>query len=839
MNWPQNKDHTQANPPTVPTKDTVQRMGLGDQISKGLQQRPVLAILLVSLLAVVINCYPIIFCDRSFVSPVGSEVYSWEPPLPGMAAAPHYTSCHGSDVIATMWYSVPNGFILSRSLLEQGELPLWNRYGHSGDTFIGQAQWGDPLHLIVIFGRGCAGAWDLKFLLAKFLFCVGFGLLVRQLFKSLPLALAYSALAAYCGAFFYINNHPSFFVFCYAPWILLTGIIWLDLRTEQHVRWGAVWLLVNFACFNAGMVEVAVVLIGGLNLAALAHTMTRSIAIAGWSRVIGRMGLGTLIFMGLTAPMWMSFIAALEGAHTLTHDEVRIVQFPPLTLPGMFDDLFYLLLRPSDNYKASLPGTSLYVMVGCLCAVWKWRQLKTEPFFWINSGAIILWGGCIFGWVPRFVLAAIPLLNRVGHTHTDFSYLLIIHLTLQSVYGYKCLAQEKNLRRVVLLFYSAGVVFTGVIWVYGQVCAQQPVPWKYFLCAEAGALGAPLLFLYCKSKQSQISALGWAGIIVLGFLPNFRFGLYNFGNDALLMLPGPRTALNATSQAIEKIKTDKSDPFRVMGLDSILMGDYGAIYGLEDIRSLAPLSNGKYINLATNFPGFHYARGWRIEITNLTAAHPLLNLLNVKYLLANPDDRVGGGLNIFIADRWRVGSWKHPASGEGLDFRIADRSDFLVLENPQVWPRAFFSNQIATNTSNAQFIRQLLAGGQRPFLSLSPDEIKKQPGLQSLLKTNPATILPATHYRLLQNSTSFDIHAPSAGVVCLTEGQAKDFTATANHEPKEVLTVNRAFKGIYLDKPGDYHVQFTYRPHHWRLACACFWISIGGVLLLGLASYRA
>jgi hypothetical protein len=821
MNWHVNKAQTQANSPAVPRKGVVQGMGLANQTSEWLQQHPVLAILLVSLLAVCINCYPIIFCGRSYVSPgiAGAEVYSWGPPLPGMADAPDM-SAHGSDTVATMWWEVPAGFIESRSLLEQGEIPLWNRYGHSGDTFIGQAETmlGDPLQLIVIIGHGSAGAWDIKFLAAKFLFCAGFGLLILRLFGS-PWSWIYAALAAYCGAFFYINNHPVFFVFCYAPWILLTALAWLDLRSEQHIRWGVAWLLVNFACFNAGHVEVAVVLIGGLNLAALAHALARSPTVASWSRVIGRMGLGTLLFLGLTAPVWMSFFAALDGAYSL-HTEVRIRQFPLGALPGMFDDLFYLLLRPDDFRKASAPGASLFVLVGCLCAAWKWRQLKAEPFFWINSSAIVLWSGCIFGWVPAFVLAAIPLLNRVGHTHTDFSYLLIIHLTLQSVYGYKCLTQEKNFRRVVFLFYSAGVVFAGVVWVYAQTIAQQPVPWSYFLCAGAGALGAPLLFLYFKSNQRPISALGWAGIVVLGFLPNIRFGLYNFGSDALLMLPGPREVLNAPSQAIEKIMADKSGPFRVVGSVAWgdvaeFMGDYEAVYGLEDIRSLAPLSNGEYIKLVTTFPGISFGRQWRIGITNLTEAQPLLNLLNVKYLLTNPRNQVKAG----------------------SDFYIADRSDFLVLKNPKAWPRAFFSNLVATNISNDQFVQQLLADGQRPFVSLSPDEIKKQPALLLLLNNTPAIILPATHYRLLQNSTSFDVHAPSAGVVCLTEGQAKDFTATANLENKEVLTVNRAFKGIYLDKPGDYHVEFTYRPHLWRLACVIFWISIGGVLLAGLMGF--
>jgi hypothetical protein len=106
--------------------------------------------------------------------------------------------------------------------------------------------------------------------------------------------------------------------------------------------------------------------------------------------------------------------------------------------------------------------------------------------------------------------------------------------------------------------------------------------------------------------------------------------------------------------------------------------------------------------------------------------------------------------------------------------------------------------------------------------------------------TNQAIISPATNYRLLPNSTEFDIHAPSAGMVCLTEGQAKDFTVKANNEPKAVLTVNRAFKGVYLDQPGDYHIQFIYRPRHWRLACALFWISAGVVIaLVATAGIRA
>lgn len=774
--------------------------------------------MLVSLLAVVINNYPVVFCGKSHVSPVCvvATVYSWWPSLPGMKPAPRVSE-HGSDTSAMVLGGVPTGFIESRSLLEHGELPLWNRYSHAGDTLIGQnvTMLGDPLHLIVIAGRGSAGAWDVKFVVAKFLFCVGFGLLILRLLGSRPLSLIYAALAAYCGAFFYINNHPVFFVFCYAPWILLSALAWLDLRSERRVRWGAVWLLANVACFDAGHVEVAVDLIGGLNLAAMAWALIQQRTVTGLATVIGRMSIGTILFLGLTAPMWMSFFAALDGAYSV-HSEVRVMQLSIANLPGAFDDLFYLFLRLDEAYAAIAPGTSFLVLAGCILSVLKWRQLKGDAFFWVNSGAILLWGGCVFGWVPTAVLAAVPLLNRVGHIYTDFSYLLVIHLTVQSAYGFKCLARERNFRRAAVDFVWMGLIFGGIMLAYAFGPRHRPIPWNYFLCVGAGAIGAPLLFVFLNSRQRPISAIGWTGIIILGFIPQFRFGLYNSGNDNLLMLPGPRVVLNPPSPAIDWIKTDKSAPFRVVGLRLNFCGDYSAVYDIEDIRSCAPLSNNEFIDLIRKFPGMQFDRSWVIELKDLVAAQPLLNLLNVKYLLAYPGTRVD--------------------IEKGVGFRIAARSDFLVLENLQAWPRAFFSDKVVTCASTEEFIKQLWEGRKQPFVALSRDEIKRQPGLQPLETTKQATLVPATNYRLLPNSTEFDVHAPSAGVVCLTEGQAKDFTAKANHEPKEVLTVNRAFKGVYLDKPGDYHLEFIYRPRHWRLACAWFWIAAGSAIALASLS---
>ena len=790
-----------------------QNSGFGGRLSNWNVRHPILAMGLVSLLAVVINCHPVIFCGRSFVSPAcmsGVLLYSWPPGYPGLKLAPEMNA-HESDVWSTMVQQVPESFVEYRDLLEHGELPLWDRYAHAGQPFLGQAvtMLGDPLQLIVILGRGSALAWDLKFLTCKILFSLGFGLLIWRLLASQPLGLLFAILGAYCGAFFYINNHQVFFVFTYAPWILLSAIRLLDVNGGDYFRWGLVWLLVNFACFNAGFVEVAVILIAGLNLAALVHALLECRRRVEWGMVLGRMATGTGLFLGLTAPMWLSFLAALQGAYSV-HEQIQVVQLPLKCAAGMFDEAMYTAFYPNDIPEL-LPGTSLLVFAGVVLSLIYWRQMKQEPFFWVNLGACWLWGGCIFGWVPASILVRIPFLNRDEHTFTDFSYLLVIHLTLQAAYGFRALARERSFQRTGLNLLWIGVLMAGLAletWFF----TPAQLPGKYLLGTGVAALAALLWFAHANRQKQGISLAAWTGILLLGLTAQFRFGTYAGGDKFLLLLAGPRMAMDAASPAIAKIKTDDSGVFRVAGLQWNLLGDYAAVYGLEDIRSCKPLANGDYIDLVRKFPGIKFGQEWVIEITDPVAAQPLLNLLNVKYLLTKPGSAWSGG-----------------------DFRMADHSDFDVMENQEVWPRAFFTDRVIPVSTTSELIQLLRHDGRRPLVALAPSDFAQEPGLQPLTNTPLPVVTAATHYQLRANSTAFDVRARGAGIVCLLEGQARDFTATANGKPKTVITANRAFKAIYLDHAGAYHIEFTFRPRHWRLACGLFLTASGMLALLTIA----
>lgn len=790
--------------------------GLTAAFSQWSARHPVLAIVLVSAIALAINCYPVVFLGKSFVVPAEGVpmLYARYHSIPGMGENDAVVEAHGSDTAATMIWGVPLGMIESRSIFDHGEEPLWNRYSHAGDTLIGQANsmFYDPLQWIVIIGRASPLAFDLKFLAAKFLFCIGFGLLIRLLLRSLPLGMVFAALAAWCGAFYYIFNHPVFFVFCYAPWVLVAALEMLNPSSPHYLRWGLGWLAACFGCFNAGHVETAVIIIGAFNATALVFSLLQNRNRASALKIIGRMTMAAILFLALTSPVWTAFLVSLPGSFTI-HEEIHVTQFPFAELLGIFDDVFFRLPAHAGPFSAPAPGASFLVLVGCIYGFINWRMLKHELFFWVNTGAILFWGGLVFGWIPGAVIAAIPMLNREGHTHTDFSYLLVMHLTIQCAYGFHCLAREETFRRAgsKLLWTAFTVAALTLLFYYGA--NHGPVPWSYYFPVAAGAIAAPVLFSYLKTRFS-ISFWGGAAVAVLALVPNFRFGFYNFGNKYLVTIPGKRLALDAPSTAVNWIKADRSAPFRVTGVEVILFGDWSAVYELENICSSAPVSNGELVKLIRATPGILSQADWVAQVTNVVAAHPVLNLLNVKYILTPQAVEVQ----------------------QGLGFRLDHNSDLGVLENLEVWPRAYFCDKIVPLASTEQFVSYLYSHGTKPFVAMTPDQISALYDLPIAQGTD-ATFTAATNYTLLPNSTAFDIHATSAGVVCLTEGAGRDFEATANGKSEPVLTVNRVFKGIYLDKAGDYHIEFRFSPRYREMTRPAFWVALAISLALALFGF--
>jgi hypothetical protein len=201
-----------------------------------------------------------------------------------------------------------------------------------------------------------------------------------------------------------------------------------------------------------------------------------------------------------------------------------------------------------------------------------------------------------------------------------------------------------------------------------------------------------------------------------------------------------------------------------------------------------------------------------VDVTDPLQAQPLLNMLNVRYMLAPPNLQIS----------------------EGLPYRLVQRLDLAVVENLQAWPRAFFCDSIISYQQTAGMMAELKKRGASPFIAMEKHDLDSQAKLQSLVGTELSHFVPAEHYKLGVNSTHFELDAPSPGVVCLAEGNAVGCRATVDGVNAEIFPMNHLFKGVYIPRKGHYRIEFSYRPPLWSVSLMCF--SVATVVLATWAS---
>ncbi|MES1167208.1 MAG: hypothetical protein ABUL68_04325, partial [Pseudomonadota bacterium] len=241
---------------------------------------------------------------------------------------------------------------------------------------------------------------------------------------------------------------------------------------------------------------------------------------------------------------------------------------------------------------------------------------------------------------------------------------------------------------------------------------------------------------------------------------------------------------------------DAHEPTRVLGTDNELFPGFLSTYGLEGINGPDALMNPFYRELA-DATGLATPGDWYFSFPApaLAPRRKALDLLGVGYVI---------GLSSALP----------PESG---CVKAADL-DLHVYRRPGAWPRAFFTDRMATCDSAADFAALLAKGDGRPFAA-GPAGPAGLPPLAAELAGR--AVVPAAGYRLTNNSTRFVIDAPAPGLAVLTEAYlAGDFRATVDGQPVTYFRVNHAFKAVRIDRPGRHEIAFTYWPRHFTLSLA-------------------
>ena len=835
--------------PIVPASATLQFAGatlavllalwLSDRVPTGLRTRlvttlvkmrddqaawPVATLFVASAFATAASCYPIIFFGKSFVSPNYGPTQALYDDFPTLPQSPHeiIESNRGGDTGATMWAHLPYSVIQHRAIFGHGELPLWNRYSYCGAPLLGQgvSMLGDPLHWIPIAAGGAAWAWDVKFCIAKLLFSFGAGMLVFAATQRIWLAALLAISFSFIGFFSYRFNHCAFFSLCYSPWILLC---WLRAaRTKGRVwPWALALAAANFWELNSGTAKESAMLIAGLNFTGGLLVLT---AEETWRNRLMRMalmGLGNVLFAMLSAPHWMVFLDALS--HSWTNYEVtKTLQIQPSLVLGLFDDLFYS--QTTHNEILTNPSVNFLVLLGCLwAAVDLRRQLRDRTFLAVLLGATLP-AAIVFGIVPPDFLNRLPFIKNIGHVDNTFSCVLIIHLLVLAAFGLRSLwenaVQERAAGDAVLAVFLLAVPLA-LFFGYNQAVQHlgrsplhfgETVKMSGFFRAYAAALIAALLAMpwIVRSLRLRPSAGSFiAGGLCL-FLFHFRHGLWTGTKfDSYVSNPCSRSDLAALSPAVmaTRASTERSrEPARTVGVNCVLAPGFNAVLGLEHFTGPDALVNPWQRDLA-EVSGIPLVWDWRHVLTRASfpRTQVFCDLWNVRWYLGNPGEL--------------------PREIPGLD--LLTTLDLQIYTSRSAWPRAFFTSQLAECSSLDNFVNLLGAADGRPFAAIVPEKpTDKPPAKPESLEGR--TVLPASDYRLTENSTAFTINAPTPGVAVLGNSfEPGNWRVTLDGHPVDCFRVNHAFLGVKVTEAGVHKLCFVYWP---RLLTPALWLAAAGAI---------
>lgn len=804
---------------------------LAASVAAWAQARPKTALLCAALAGVLVSCHPVIFFGRSFVSPNngGRALYHGYPSLPGDTNTV-VKKIAGSDVAATMWAFVPYSF-MQHEALAQGEWPLRNRYAGCGLGLQGQgiSMMGDPLHLIPVAANGAAWAWDLKFILARLLFAWGIGLVAFAAVRRVGVAVLLAASASFIGHFAYRFNHPAHFTLCYAPWVLLAWVQASRAHTFSEVlKWMPLHVIASIALFSSGAMKEAVILLGVLNSAGLLALLLRPLPWRQRLAPVAAMLVANGFFAIISAPLWMTFLDLLASARTI-YDTVEVYQIQPSLIVGLFDDLFYRQLNPQEEHFD--PSGNFLLLLGVLWSLVRARSLVREPL-WLAcalAGAGTL--AFAFGIVPPSWIAAMPFLGKIWHVDNCFSVAAILLSFVLAAFGLReCLDRRAKASWSgdwVIFCIGVGVLYalyfglthaahrSGIsLLAVGKTIEKSPFFIGYATALAASVLVLPLLWR--RSARAGLGVGGWLAVAVAFSVLHFRHAYYGETKfDDYVRSPQPRPDFHAKSAAIEKIRSSiaaSRTPSRVAAMMLNLSPDFNAVYGLESPFNCDAVSNRWQWELV-DAAGFQRVWHWRVLMSEpqIPALQPALDMFGVRFYLSTP-----------MANAPEI---------PGLV--SAGSADLAIHESRSVWPRAFFTDRIASYAEPRDLMDIVRQSGGVPLAAVQPG----QP-VPATLKSDAASlagrkVVPATDYRLTANTTALRVNATAPGIVVLGEAfEQGNYLVTVDGAKAEPYRVNHGFLGVLINSAGPHEIVFTYRPRLWRLSLC---IAAAGMLLALLA----
>lgn len=260
-----------------------------------------------------------------------------------------------------------------------------------------------------------------------------------------------------------------------------------------------------------------------------------------------------------------------------------------------------------------------------------------------------------------------------------------------------------------------------------------------------------------------------------------------------------------TPGAVRFLQQDRSI-YRVCGTGLILYPNVGMVFGLQDVRGYDTVVPSRYAALVDRIDG-HYRHHFHSLFTR--ADSPLLDLLNVKYLLTDQEP------------------------GKKWELVYQDAGTVRVYRNRDVLPRAFVVYRAEVVVSAAESLERLAGGG---FNFRQQVILEERPAGW----TEPAQIPPiAPEVRFISygpNRVLLEVKTDADGLLILTDNYAPGWKALLDGQPTHTYVADHAFRAVVVPT-GRHQVEFIYQPMSFWIGAAVTLLTIFA-LLIGLLWFR-
>ncbi|MDP3940886.1 MAG: YfhO family protein [bacterium] len=573
---------------------------------------------------------------------------------------------------------------LSVEIFSQGRLPLWNPYSGSGSPLSANFQSGAfyPLNILYLFFP-FTYSWTLQVMLQ----CVLSALFMFIYLRFLKLRFFSCILGSLTFAF-------SGFSVAWLEWnTMVQTVMWVPLLlfakekflTQRRLKWAVLLIFSESSLLLAGHLQIAFYSLLVINLYLLVRVLqmvnkrSSGGALTEFFRIYTPFFFIGVLVAVITSIQWIPTLQLiLHSARDIDQSNWQkegwflpwqnLVQF---VAPDFFGNPSTLNYSGVWNYAEFIGYVGVIPLLMSLLALGFRRDRKTAFFGSLFFFSLLFSLPTFFAKIPFFL--SIPFLSSAQPTRllsvTDFSLAVLT-----------ALGADMFLVRKKYLLYP--LVFLGVtlccLWVvsflsyltFGMTADQLAIArnnLKLPTILFVSVTFVYILFLLFRQKKLQI-------LLLAVFVGITLFDLYRFGwkftpfVEASYVFPVTKT--------LSFLQKDPSK-FRVMTTDSrILPPNFSSVYRVESIDIYDPLyllRYGEFVAASERgVPNIDPPFGFNRILTPHNSISPLVNLMNVKYVLSFSD----------------IGSKRFE--------KVFQEGSTMVFKNNNYLPRYFFARELMT-----------------------------------------------------------------------------------------------------------------------------------------------